>query len=136
MDFKAALPILGFESCKEVSLESIDGHFFKLVDKKEGTVGPSFTLIRPSLLRNDYIFDLPSNAVKHLEAESPEDLEVLNIMIIDTPIENSHVNFLAPLLFNRKKGLMGQIVLDNHKYPDFGIAIPLKNYLNHKEDAS
>ncbi len=135
MDFKAALPILGFESCKEVTLEPIDGQFYRLIDK-EGKAAPSFTLISPSLLRNDYVFDLPDNAVKQLQAESPEDLEVLNIMIIDTPIENSHINFLAPLIFNRSKRLMGQVVLDSHKYPGYGIADPIKNYLNQTEDAS
>ncbi|WP_456404290.1 flagellar assembly protein FliW [Hydrogenimonas sp.] len=135
MDFKATLPILGFESCKEVTLESIDGQFYRLMDK-EGKASPAFTLVTPSLLRSDYVFDLPDSVVKHLQAERPEDLEVLNIMIIDTPIENSHINFLAPLLFNRKKGLMGQVVLDSYKYPEFGIADPIKNYLNHKEDAS
>ncbi|WP_457594153.1 flagellar assembly protein FliW [Hydrogenimonas sp.] len=135
MDFKTALPILGFETCKEVTLESIDGQFYRLVDK-EGRTAPSFTLVTPSLLRKDYIFELPETAVKNLQAETPEDLEVLNIMIIDTPIENSHVNFLAPLLFNRKKKLMGQIVLDSQKYPEFSIADPLKNYLNTEEDAS
>ncbi len=133
MDFKTAIPILGFESCKEVTLESIDGQFYRLSDKSGAGV-PSFTLVSPSLLRQDYIFELPESAAKSLEAERPEDLEVLNIMIIDTPIENSHINFLAPLIFNKKRGLMGQIVLDSHKYPDFSIADPLKNYLDKKED--
>ncbi len=135
MDFKAALPILGFESCKEVTLESIDGNFYRLFDK-DGKSAPSFILIRPSLLRNDYIFDLPESAVRSLEAQTPEQIEVLNIMILDTPLENSHVNFLAPLLFNRDKGLMGQIVLDNQKYPDFEIAAPLKSYMGQQEDVS
>ncbi len=135
MDFKAAMPILGFESCKEVTLESVDGHFYTLVDK-DGSSALSFTLITPSLLRDDYIFDLPENAVKNLQAESPEELEVLNIMIIDTPIENSYVNFLAPLVFNKKKRIMGQVVLDNQKYPGFSLADPIGKYLDNEEDAS
>lgn len=135
MDFKAAIPILGFESCKEITLERIDGEFYRLVNKN-GTSTPSFTLVSPALLRDDYTFDLPKSAIEKLEAETPEDLEVLNIMIIETPIENSYVNFLAPLIFNKKRGLMGQIVLDTQKYPDFHIAEPLKKYLDKREDAS
>lgn len=134
MDFKAVIPILGFESCKEVRLEEIDGEFYRLVDKN-GAATPTFTLVTPALLRNDYIFDLPQSVAQKLKAESPEDLMVLNIMIIDTPIENSHVNFLAPLLFNKKSGLMGQIVLDSQKYPDFSLADPLNKYIE-RENAS
>ncbi|BBG65120.1 flagellar assembly factor FliW [Hydrogenimonas sp.] len=135
MDFKAVIPILGFESCSEVTLEQVDDNIYRLYDKS-GKSTPSFTLIRPSLLRDDYIFDLPDSAVERLEVERAEQVEVLNIMIIDTPLENSRVNFLAPLLFNREKRLMGQIVLDNRKYPDFEIAAPLKNFMDKEEDAS
>ena len=134
MDFKAVIPILGFDDLEDVVLEPIDEIFFRLTSKNGDT--PAFTLIQPAALRNDYVFDLPKSAVEKLRLENEEDAMVLNIMIVDTPLENSHVNFIAPLVFNQKKGVMGQVVLDSIKYPDFGLADPLKKFLSHAESQS
>jgi flagellar assembly factor FliW len=132
MDFKVVIPILGFDSVEELTLEPIDEIFSRLTNKKADT--PSFTLIQPAALRDDYVFDLPKAAAEKLQLENAEDAMVLNIMIVDTPLENSHVNFIAPLVFNKKKGLMGQVVLDSVKYPDYGLADPLKKFLEPAEN--
>jgi flagellar assembly factor FliW len=96
---------------------------------------PSFTLVLPTALRDDYNFDIPDHVVQKLQIENPEDVKVLNIMILDTPIENSHINFMAPLLFNTKKGLMGQFVIEPKEGQNFGIADKLGEYIA-KEDIS
>jgi flagellar assembly factor FliW len=43
-------------------------------------------------------------------------------MVVQNPLEESKVNFLAPLIFNKDKGLMGQVVLRASENPDFGLA--------------
>ncbi|BDY13506.1 flagellar assembly protein FliW [Hydrogenimonas cancrithermarum] len=134
MDFKAVMPILGFDTVSNLTLEPIDDIFYRLANS-EGEA-PSFTLIQPGALREDYIFDLPKSAAEKLELENAEDAMVLNIVIIDTPLENSHVNFIAPLVFNTKNGTMAQVVLDSVKYPDYGLADPLKAFFKAAENAS
>ncbi|WP_201353892.1 flagellar assembly protein FliW [Hydrogenimonas urashimensis] len=131
MDFKVVLPILGFDTLEEVELEPIDEIFYTLRNKRGET--PAFTLIQPGALRGDYVFELPESAEKKLALEKEEDAMVLNIMIVDTPLENSHVNFIAPLVFNKTKGTMGQVVLDSANYSDYGLAEPLKHYLESAE---
>ena len=134
MDFKVVIPILGFDAVEELTLEPIDDIFYRLRNRHGET--PVFTLIDPSALRSAYVVDLPDNATEKLGLEEPSDAMVLSIMIVDTPLENSHVNFIAPLVFNTKKGLMGQVVLDAAEHPGFGLADPLKKFLNSAEKTS
>lgn len=64
---------------------------------------------------------------------TPEsNLLIYNIMILQTPIEKSTINFVAPLIFNTDNQLMAQIIIDNRS--DFGIAEPIKNYLKGASD--
>ena len=132
MEYKAVLPIFGFDGCKRVSLEQIDDIFFRMENLDNKSL-PSFTLVLPSALRDDYHFDIPEHIVQKLEIENPEDIKVLNIMILNTPIETSHVNFMAPLLFNTKIGLMGQFVIEPKDGQNFGIADKLSDYINKEE---
>jgi flagellar assembly factor FliW len=134
MDYDVVLPILGFNEIDTLTLEKVEDPFFRLFKKPEGI--PAFTLVHPAALRNDYLIEIPDQAVEKLGLVKEEDALVLNIMILDTPIENSHVNFMAPLVFNTSNGKMGQVILDSAKYPDFGLADPLKNYLDVTERSS
>jgi flagellar assembly factor FliW len=134
MQYQAVLPILGFHDVRRYELEPVDEIFYRL--KNLDGESPSFTLIQPAALRDDYAFDLPESAAKALELTKEEDALVLNLMILDTPLENSHVNFIAPLIFNTANGRMGQVVLDAARYPGYGLADPLKNFLAPEKDAS
>ena len=134
MDYKVVLPILGFDGVENFTLEPVDDIFYRARNRDAET--PAFTLIQPAALRDDYVFELPKGAAETLQLESEEDALVLNIMIIDTPLEESHVNFVAPLVFNRKRGVMGQVVLDSARYPEYGLADPLKKFLKKAESAS
>jgi len=129
MQFDLKLPLLGFESVSKMELTKIDDIFMRLESIGEG---PAFTLINPYALR-DYSFDIPSSLQALLEISSETNLLIFNIMIIHTPIENSTINFVAPLIFNTDNQTMAQIIIDNRN--DFGIADPVKNYLKGTADA-
>jgi flagellar assembly factor FliW len=65
---------------------------------------------------------------------TPEsNLLIYNIMILQSPIEKSTINFVAPLIFNTDNQMMAQIIIDNRA--DFGIADPIKNYLKGSDNA-
>lgn len=129
MQFDLKLPLLGFESVSKMELTKIDDIFMRL-ESVGG--GPSFTLINPFALR-EYSFDIPSSLQALMEIGPESNLLIFNIMIIHTPIENSTVNFVAPLIFNTDNQMMAQIIIDNRH--DFGIAEPVKNYLKSSGDA-
>jgi len=120
---KVAKPIFGFEDIGEFEFEKIDDFFYTI---KSGEI--SFTLIDPLAVR-DYSFSIDNSYKDMLEAEDSSDIKVYNIVMILNPIEESTINFLAPILINEKKGLLTQVVLDEKKYPEFGLREKIKNFL-------
>ncbi len=126
MEFEVKLPILGFENIQNVRLVKIDDVFMKLEVINDANI--SFTLINPYVLR-EYSFDIPIFAKTMLDLEEGSNVLVFNIMIVHKPIENSTVNFIAPVIFNIDKNICGQIVLDSSQYPDFGITEPISEFI-------
>lgn len=123
MQFDLKLPLLGFESVSSMELQKIDDIFMRLESVGNG---PSFTLINPYALR-EYAFDIPSTLQALMEIDEKSNILIYNIVILTSPIENSTINFVAPLIFNTDNGAMAQIIIDNRS--DFSIAEPIKNYL-------
>ncbi|NWF65891.1 MAG: flagellar assembly protein FliW [Campylobacterales bacterium] len=130
MLFDIAMPILGFDDLKKVKLTKIDELFMKL-DNVESDK-PSFTLINPFMLR-DYDIELPDSAKQILQLDENANVLVLNIMIVNSQIENSTINFIAPLVFNVDKNLVGQVILDSNKYTNYGIMDSLSNFIKTDE---
>ena len=128
MQFELKLPLLGFETLTRMELQKIDEIFLRLESIEEG---PSFTLINPFALR-EYSFDIPSSLQALLGITPQSNLLIYNIMILQTPIENSTINFVAPLIFNTDNQTMAQIIIDNRA--DFGIAEPIQAYLKAQSD--
>jgi len=120
---KVAKPIFGFEDINEFEFEKIDDFFYTI---KSDEI--SFTLIDPLAVR-DYSFNIDNSYKEMLEAKDFKDIKVYNIVTILNPIEESTINFLAPILINEKKSLLTQIVLDEKKYPEFGLREKIKNFL-------
>ena len=54
-------------------------------------------------------------------------------MVMQTPIQNSTINFLVPLVFNFDNQTMAQIVLDSFKYPAYSIAEPISKWYKEGE---
>ncbi|MFZ3053564.1 MAG: flagellar assembly protein FliW [Sulfuricurvum sp.] len=128
MQFELKLPLLGFESIKQMELKKIDDIFMRLESVGEG---PSFTLINPYVLR-EYAFDIPASLQALMEIDENSNLLIYAIVILTTPIENSNINFVAPVIFNTDNGQMAQIIIDNRS--EFSIAEPIKNYLKDRTD--
>lgn len=125
MVFEVKSPILGFEDVSKMRLEKIDDLFMKLSNDEDSS--PIFTLINPFALRQ-YDFEIPSALELLLDIKSQEDILVGAIMVLQNPIEQSTINFLAPVIFNVKNKTMGQVVLDSSKYPQYGLVEPIDSY--------
>jgi len=124
MKFNISVPLLGFDDIKEVELEKIDDIFMKMQSKEDEHI--SFTLVDPFVLR-DYDFEIPQNVQNVLEVNEKSNILILNIILIQTPIENSIVNFIGPLVFNTDNNKAAQIILqDSTKY---GVAEKISNFL-------
>ncbi len=124
MKFTIKEPILGFEEIKEAKLERIDDIFMSL---KAGE-NFSFTLINPFVLRK-YNIEIPKKYRELLDIKDKSSILILNALILNSPIEESEINFLAPFVFNLDNKLMAQIILDSEKYPDFKLMEKISKYL-------
>lgn len=129
MQFTLQLPMLGFESVTHMDLLKIDDIFMRLESIGDG---PTFTLINPYALR-EYSFDIPTSLQAAMQIDETTNLLVFNIVILSSTIEDSTINFVAPLIFNTDNQTMAQIIIDNRA--DFAIAEPIRNYLKGQSDA-
>ncbi|MEA3373392.1 MAG: flagellar assembly protein FliW [Campylobacterota bacterium] len=130
MLFDLKVPLLGFESIEKMELEKIDDIFMRL--KTPDAEEASFTLIDPFILR-DYAFDIPTATQTLMDINDESNLLIFNIIVIQNPIEDSVVNFAAPLVFNTDNNTMAQVILSND--PENLVAAPISNFLPTKQDA-
>ena len=125
MKFEITTPLLGFENVQEVTLEKIDEIFMKMQAVNDQYI--SFTLINPFILR-EYDFEVPQNIQDTLEITNNSNLLTLNIVLIQTPIEDSVINFIGPIVFNTDNNKAAQVILqESTKY---GVAEKISTFLN------
>jgi len=124
MKFDIAGPLLGFENLKQVELQKIDDIFMKMQSLEDEHI--SFTLIDPFVLR-EYDFEVPDAIQELLEITDDSNLLVLNIVLIQTPIEDSIVNFIGPILFNTDTNRAAQIILQEST--NYGVAEKISTFL-------
>ena len=125
MIYQVKTEILGFEDIKNVEFSEIDDYFATIKSQENSFI--SFSLVNPYLLR-EYSFTLSSVAKVMLEIDEDSTVLVYNIMVVQNPLDESKVNFLAPLIFNKDKGIMGQVVLRASEYPNFGLAEAISSF--------
>jgi len=125
MNYEVKGTILGFETTTNVEINAIDNLFLTMKDTKNENI--SFTLANPYQLR-EYSFDLPIDIKILLDIDENSSIDVYNIVVIQNPLENSTVNFLAPIVVNNDNNKIAQAVLDGKIHPDFGMAESIKSF--------
>ena len=130
MSYEVKSHILGFDDTKKVDIVEIDDLFATMKDVENESI--SFTLANPYLLR-EYTFDVPIAIQTLLEINEKSNVKVYNIVVVQKPLEESRINFLAPIVINEDNKTMAQIVLDPKENPDYGMAEPIKDFIS-KED--
>jgi flagellar assembly factor FliW len=129
MIFNLKEPILGFDDIKQLELKKIDDIFMRL--QSVDAVEPSFTLINPFVLR-EYEFDIPSPLQQKLGITNDSNILVFNIIMIQKPLENSTVNFAAPLIFNTDNQSMAQMIINDN--PEYGLTEPIAAFTKKREE--
>ena len=125
MTYEVKGTLLGFQDTAHVELHMIDDLFSTMIDANNKDI--SFTLANPYSLR-EYSFDVPTSIKVLLEMDDKSSLSVYNIVVIQEPLENSTVNFLAPIIVNNDNKRVAQAVLDSKRHPDFGMAESIKSF--------
>jgi flagellar assembly factor FliW len=117
--------ILGFEKTLNMEIHEVDNLFSTMQDINNKNI--SFTILNPYLLR-EYSFDMPTSTRVLLDINEKSNVSVYNIVVIQEPLENSTVNFLAPIVVNNDNKLMAQAILSAKGHPDFGMAESIKSF--------
>ena len=112
MIFSVKSPILGFEHIKTMELIELDKFFVKLASKDDET---SFTMINPFALRS-YEFDIPSYYEELMDIKESSQLRIYNIIVV-------------ALVCNMDNMTLSQVVLDVTKYPQYGQAEMIENFI-------
>jgi len=124
MKFDVVMPLLGFEDLRSVELEKIDEVFMKMQDLENEHI--SFTLIDPFVLR-EYDFEVPQNVQDLLEIKENSNILVLNIVLLQTPVKDSLINFIGPLLFNTDSHKAMQLILPENTH--YGVTEKISTFL-------
>jgi flagellar assembly factor FliW len=125
MIYEVKVSILGFENTQRIEIHEIDELFSTMQDADNKNI--SFTIVNPYLLR-EYSFDVPTNVKVLLELNEKTDAHVYNIVMINKHLENSTINFLAPIVVNNDNSTLAQVVLDKERHPDFGMCETIKSF--------
>lgn len=125
--YEVKSPILGFETISKIEIHKIDELFASMRDADNSDI--SFTIVNPYSLR-EYSFDLPSSTRVLLKITESSNVSVYNIVVIQNPLENSSVNFLAPIIVNEDNKTIAQTILNPKTHPDFGMAESIKSFQN------
>lgn len=124
-EYEVKSSILGFENISKIEIHNIDNLFSTMQDFNDKNI--SFTIINPYILR-EYSFDLPSDVKILLDISKDSKVSVYNIVVIQEPLENSLVNFLAPIIVNNDNNKIAQAVLSKDKHPEFGMTETIKSF--------
>lgn len=131
MIYTLKMPILGFDDVTQVRLERLDESFSKLINV-DGERGFEITLINPFSIC-DYAFEIPTaeELLLDLNQNRGDKVEVLCVVVLQNPIENSVVNLMAPFVFNPNNATALQITtLPVAEYPQFSKVQPLREFLS------
>ena len=115
--FNFVLPIIGFDKLERfVLLDLNKDNFFKWLQAVDDPA-LAFPVVSVFSMNLDYSIDLQDNIVELLKIKNVESLLVMNIASIpsDDP-SGATINLLAPLIFNVKNKLAGQIILSGSGY--------------------
>lgn len=117
--------LLGFENISKVEIHEIDDLFSTMQNIENEKI--SFTIVNPYLLR-EYSFDLPLDIKILLDINEKSNVSVYNIAVIQQPLENSAINFLAPIIVNNDNNTIAQAILNKVSHPEFGMAETIKSF--------
>jgi len=131
MQFELKIPFFGFESLKSMKLTKIDDVFMQLDNADEEK--PSFTLINPFVLKN-YEIEIPIPVKNLLEIDENSNILIYNIVVIQKPLDQSAINFAAPLIFNTDNQIMAQVILEGKSAQEHGIAERICDFMGENKN--
>lgn len=105
--YKIVFPILGFEDFKALTVEKVDEFFSFLVFDKNTKIAVANI---NSLDKVSFDFEIKDEVLNKMNIKSDDDFETYFCLVSQTPVENSVVNLVSPIIINEKDKMIGQYV--------------------------
>jgi flagellar assembly factor FliW len=112
--------LLGFENIKRYRLTAATGPFYWLRAENEPDL--SFLVVCPFDVLEEYAPDIPTEEVRALGIECPDDVLLLNIVTLRSK-NGATVNLKGPIVMNRFSRIARQVIISNS--PEYSLQHPL-----------
>jgi flagellar assembly factor FliW len=107
----------GFPGQQQFAIVALPGlEPFLTLEPADG-VGPTFVVVPPSAVIEDYEVPVDNDTAEALGIREPDDAFILAIVAIGGESGGHTVNLLGPLVVNRHTGTARQVVLVDSEYP-------------------
>lgn len=114
INFEYGVP--GLEHYKRFVLlqhqENSPFHWLQALDDE----GIALVVINPFLLIPSFEFELGPEDVAELELDRPDDAQVWVVSVLRQPLQDSTVNFRAPIIINQRARKGKQVILQDERY--------------------
>ncbi|AFZ92345.1 flagellar assembly protein FliW [Bacillus velezensis] len=114
ISFENGLPGFNDETQFVVLSLSEDSPFLALQSVKQEHI--AFIVASPFIFFKGYEFDIDHATLELLHIEDIEDVEVMAILTLEEPFENTTANLKAPIIVNKKEMKAKQIILHDASY--------------------
>jgi len=114
ISFENGLPGFNDETQFVVLPLSEDSPFLALQSVKQEHI--AFIVASPFIFFKGYEFDIDQATLELLHIEHIEDVEVMAILTLEEPFENTTANLKAPIIVNKKEMKAKQIILHDASY--------------------
>lgn len=112
---------MGLEEYKNYTLEAAFGERspFRVLACSDGPL--SFVVVNPYYIVHDYSFEIDDSLLRYLfgNGNCMEDIAVL--CMVRTNDKSLYVNLRSPIIFNIRKGVFAQTILQSETY---GVSVP------------
>ena len=114
ISFKEGIP--GLEEYRSYALLQFEESYpiIWLQSMQEG--GVCLPVLDTFAVLSEYVFDIADEDVRELELKGPEELHVVNVVVIPEDVQGMTVNLAAPIIINTVSGKAKQIILARSDY--------------------
>lgn len=109
--------IYGFENINQYYLEPVGDDLSVLILQSANSKVPSFVVINPFLISDNYHPKLTKQDIESLGAQSQQELAFYVIAAVKDDYKKTVVNLKSPIVINPKLKTAKQIILDDCDYP-------------------
>ena len=114
ISFEAGIP--GLENYRKYALLQFEESYPIIWLQSVDDGGVCLPVLDTFSVLTGYVFDIDDGDVKELGLNGPEELHIVNVLVIPDDIQRMTVNLAAPIIINTASGKAKQIMLSGGDY--------------------